>query len=103
MLYTFYSREKSKGKTVYAIMYVSGILTKQSGDSNGSVTDAVMKHSIVLCNDDDLLKTKATYEKLYSVHVYAISSFPVTDYITLQQESAVLNGSEDRDGAGFAT
>jgi len=90
MLYTFYSREKKEGKTIHAIMYLSGILAKPSGESSGSATDAVMKHSIVLCNDDDLLKTKSTYQKLFSVHIYAISSFPVTDYSVLQQGSTTL-------------
>ena len=88
MLYTFYEKEKKNGKNIYALFYVSGLVREKdvvaAEAQDGSPGDESEKHVIMLCRDNEYPEIKKSFVKLYSVHLYCLSSYPITDVSVLQ-------------------
>ncbi|CAL8094730.1 unnamed protein product [Orchesella dallaii] len=112
MLYHFYSSEKELGKKVFATFFVSGMLPRKMLNSIGkkeershdsssqevycSPSDELDSFLVLLCRDRDLEEYKSKFSKIFSIHVYALSGFPLENYDTLES----LAGEPLRDSEG---
>ncbi|ODM99406.1 DNA polymerase delta subunit 3 [Orchesella cincta] len=120
MLYHFYSSEKELGKRVYATFYVSGMLPRKMFNSIGSKSDERSQDSnnpsqdsyspsddidsflVLLCRDKDLEEYKPKFSKIFSIHVYALSGFPLENYDCLERlVEEPLRDSEGRTPVDF--
>ena len=105
MLYTFYTQEKKKGKDIYATYFLSGFAhpknfsqekDKKKGASKEDVQESTVEsdqHFILLCPCSKLEETKEKFNKLLSVHIYAISPSPIHDFQELTNSDKILSAS----------
>lgn len=84
---------ESAGKKLYATYYISGFLPRknlkslEAKDGANPVSETPEDESNVylvsLCNENKLDEVKLKYTTIFSIHLYALSPFPVDNYDVL--------------------
>jgi hypothetical protein len=105
MLYHFYETHKAEGKkSIHATYYLSGIApqkwissTDKYGDEKISKDSECQSfvdsdyekdaYLVMLCKDEELEKMKKQFSRLYSVHIYGLSSCPFSTIDVLNTEA----------------
>lgn len=91
MLYHLHKTGKEEGKSVYATYYVSGMISRVKLSQIGRKSDEIMEDNltqqsliegqeaylVAICKENDLEDLKAKYTKIFSVHLYSLSAFPI--------------------------
>jgi len=107
MLHHFYETEKAKGKEIYATYYISGLVsganklpsTKEQNDGSilsFSPPEVVDSYLVMLCQDSNLDESIKEFTKIYSIHIYALSPSPMTNYDPLAE--ALNESLKDKQG-----
>jgi len=112
MLYHFYDTQKSDGKKIHAMYYLSGMApqrwissvgAKKEDDEEVSSQESLCSQDfdkdaylVMLCKDSELEDYKKKFSQLYSIHVYGLSCFVLDSFEVLNK--AVETPLRDDDG-----